>query len=140
MTWSRPARTEFLARRYLASRGNAPMVTDPLDAALPRLRDEAHSTLRLARIDLLLAAGLTVAGILSAAVMFLVPLRGGMLLGLAQLHMALAVGVAVAIWAAILLERAGPRLLAARRIIQAMHTGATLEALELGLRALPAPR
>jgi hypothetical protein len=140
MTWTRPARTEFLARRYLASRGGAPMAPNPLDAAVPRLRDEAETALKLARIDLTLAVGLTLAGMVVALAVFLMPLHGSMLAVLAQLHVALAAGVAVAVWAAIVLEKSAPRLLAARRITQALQNGALLEALELGLKALPAPR
>ncbi|MBO1076816.1 hypothetical protein [Roseomonas marmotae] len=139
MHWSRPARTEFLARRYLASRGSAPMVRDPLKAALPRLRQEASVAVRLARMDLLLALGLTLAGMLAALAVFLVPLHGGMLMVLAQLHLAPAAGVAIAIWAAVVLEKAGPRFRASRRIMRALQAGAMLEALELALQALPAP-
>ncbi|MDB5369932.1 MAG: hypothetical protein JWP20_1490 [Roseomonas sp.] len=137
MPWTRPARTEFLARRYLASRGDAPMMPDPLTTALPRLRREAMATVRLARIDLTLALGLTLAGMLGAVLVFLVPLHGGMLVVLAQLHLALALGVVLAIWAAVVLETSAPRLLAGRRIIRAIHAGAMLEALELALTALP---
>lgn len=140
MTWTRPARTELMARRYLASRGGAPMAPDPLKTALPRLRDEAANALRLARIDLILALAMTMAGLLVALAVFLVPLHGSMLVVLAQLHLALAAGVAVAIWAAIVMEKSAPRLLAARRTIQSLHNGALLEALELALRALPVPR
>lgn len=139
MNWTRPARTEFLARRYLASRGSAPMVRNPLDAALPRLRQEAAAAVRLARIDLMLALGLTLAGMAVALAVFLAPLHGGMLLVLVQLHIALAAGVAVAIWAAVVLEKSGPRLVAAQRITRALHDGALPEALELALKALPPP-
>ncbi len=138
MSWDRLSRTEFLARRYLASRGGAPMIADPLDAALPRLRAEAAKAGRLARIDLLLAVGLTLAGMLVALAIFLVPLHGSMLEVLLKLHLALAAGVGVAIWAAIVVEQSAPRFLAARRITRDLHSGALLEALELALRALPA--
>lgn len=139
MTWTRLARTEFLARRYLASRGGAPMVQDPLKLALPRLRQEVAVTGRMARIDLLLALGLTFAGMIVAMAAFLTPLHGGMLLVLAQLHLALAAGVAVAIWAAVVLEQSGPRLVAARRISKALQAGALTEALEAALLQ-PPPR
>jgi hypothetical protein len=138
MNWTRPARTELLARRYLASRGGLPMVRDPVETALPKLQREAAAAVRLARMDLLLALGLTLAGMGSALAMFLVPLHGGMLLVLAQLHLVMAAGVGVGIWAAVVMEKSGLRLAAAQRISRALRSGAILEALELALRSLPA--
>jgi hypothetical protein len=140
MDWTRPARTEFLARRYLASRGRAPMVQDPLHDAVPRLHAEALAALWLARIDVMLAVGLTLAGMAVAVAVVMAPLHGGMLLVMAEMHIVLALGVAVAIWAAIVLEKSAPRMVAARRIIQSLQSGAMLEALELALRALPTRR
>jgi hypothetical protein len=137
MNWTRPARTEFLARRYLASRGGAPMVQHPLDIAVPRLRQEAAATGWTARIDLLLALGLTFAGMGAALAVFLAPLHGGMLLVLVQMHLVLAAGVTVAIWAAVVLEKSGPRLAAAQRISRALKAGALLEALDIALTHLP---
>jgi hypothetical protein len=137
MDWTRPARTEFLARRYLASRGRAPMVQDPLHDAVPRLHAEALAALWLARIDVMLAVGLTLAGIVVAVAVVMAPLHGGMLLAMAELHIVLAAGVALAVWAAIVVERSAPRMLAARRIIHSLRNGAMLEALELALRTLP---
>ena len=134
MTWSRPARTEFLARRYLASRGGAPMASDPLGVALPRLRQEAIVTGRRAWLDLLLALLLAGSGLGTALVMFWVPLHGGLLVALLQMHVALAAGVGVGIWAAVVLEVSGPRLMTARRISRKLREGALHEALELGLR------
>ncbi|MBC9208870.1 hypothetical protein IBL26_18630 [Roseomonas aerophila] len=113
------------------------MAPDPLKAALPRLRIEAATALRLARLDVILAVGLTLAAMFVAVVVIMAPLHGGMLLVLAQIYVALAAGVAAAIWAAIVLERSAPRMKAARRIIQSLQSGAMLEALELALRALP---
>lgn len=139
MHWTRLARTEFLARRYLASRGGAPMVQDPLHDAVPRLHAEALSALWLARLDIILAVGLTVAGMVGAVSVVMAPLHGSMLLVLAQLHLVLAAGVALGVWAAIVLETSTPRLLAARRIILALRQGARLEALELCLQSLPEP-
>jgi hypothetical protein len=140
MSWTRLARTEFLARRYLASRGGAPMVQDPLHDAVPRLHAEALTALWQARIDVLLAVGLSLAGMFVAVAVVMAPLHGGMLMVLAQMHIVLAAGVAVAIWAAIVLEKSAPRMVAARRIIQSLQSGAMLEALELALRALPTRR
>jgi hypothetical protein len=115
------------------------MMRDPLEAALPCLRREAAVAVRLARIDLLLAIGLSLVGILGSLSVFMAPLHGSMLLIMLQLHLAVVAGVGLAIWAAIVLETSGPRLMAGQRIIRNLRGGATLEALELALRALPVP-
>jgi len=132
------AQAELLARRYLASRGAAPMVEDPLRLALPRLRQEVATAMRLARLDLTIALGLIVAGLTVALTAWLAPLHGGILIALLYLHLMPLAGLAVAIWAAIVLEKSGPRLLIARRIARALQAGALLEALELAIGGLPA--
>lgn len=132
------AQAEFLARRYLASRGAAPMVDDPLQIALPRLRQEVTAACRLARLDLTLAVGLTIAALTVVVTAWLAPVHGGILVALLHLHLAPLVGLGVAIWAAIVMERSGPRLLTARRIAQALSAGSVMEAFDLAVTRLPA--
>ncbi|MDJ0389442.1 hypothetical protein QMO56_15095 [Roseomonas sp. E05] len=131
--------TELLARRYLASRGAAPMVEDPLRFALPRLRQEVATATRLARLDLTIAAGLIVSGLTVALTAWLAPLHGGIVMILLYLHLMPLAGLAVAIWAAVVLEKSGPRLLTARRIARALQAGALMEALDLAISGLPDP-
>ncbi|MXP65785.1 hypothetical protein E0493_20755 [Roseomonas sp. M0104] len=133
------AHTELLARRYLASRGAAPMVEDPLHLALPRLRQEVALAMRLARLDLTIAAGLIVSGMTVAATAWLAPLHGGIVMVLLYLHLMPLAGLAMAIWAAVVLEKSGLRLFTARRITRALQAGAWMEALDLALRSLPGP-
>lgn len=139
MSWTRRARTELLARRYLASRGGTPMVEDPLRLALPRLRAEVAVTSRLARLDLSIALALFVVAMTMVLTAWLAPLHGGILVALLHLHLAPLVGLGIAIWAAIVLETCGPRLVVARRIARALQAGAWLEALDLAVQGLPAP-
>lgn len=139
MAWSNPARAELLARRYLASRGGAPMVEDPLRVALPQLRREVAAACRLARLDLMLAAGLIITALTMVATAWLAPVHGGIFIVVLHLHVAPLVGLAVAIWAAIVMEKSGPQLVVARRIARALRAGAPLEALELALHGLPTP-
>jgi hypothetical protein len=138
MSHSRP-RTEHLARRYLASRGAPPMVEDPLGQALPRLRQEIAAAGRLARLDLVLALGLAATGVGVTVTGLFAPWHAGLALTLIYLHVLALVGVAVGVWAAIVLEKSGPRLLAAHRIARALRAGALREALETAVRSLPAP-
>lgn len=133
------ARTELLARRYLASRGGAPMIKDPLRVALPRLEAEVAAASRLARLDLTIALGLFIAALTMVLTAWLAPLHGGILVALLHLHLAPLAGLAVAVWAAIVLEKSGPRLVVARRIARALKAGALLEALDLAVQGLPAP-
>lgn len=139
MSRTRLARTELLARRYLASRGDAPMVDDPLGVALPRLHAEVAVVSRLARLDLTIALGLFVAAMTMVLTAWLAPLHGGLLVALLHLHLAPLVGLSVAVWAAIVLEKSGPRLFVTRRIARALKAGAWLEALDLAVQGLPAP-
>ncbi|PHK95552.1 hypothetical protein CR162_06745 [Pseudoroseomonas rhizosphaerae] len=132
-------RTEMLARRYLASRGDTPMVEDPLHIALPRLRAEVVAATRLARLDLTIALGLLIAAMTLVVTAWLAPMHGGLLVTLLHLHLAPLVGLGVAVWAAIVLERSGPRLVVARRIARALQAGALFEALELAVCGLPGP-
>lgn len=139
MPMTRRSRTELLARRYLASRGAAPMVADPLQEALPRLRQEVALATRMARLDLGLATGLALAGIVVAVTALMAPLHGSLLTVLLWLHMVPLAGLCVGIWAAVVLEKAGPRLRAAQRIGRSLRNGAWLEALDDALRGLPVP-
>jgi hypothetical protein len=132
------AKTELLARRYLASRGAAPMVEDPLTVALPRLRQEVAAAARLARLDLSIALGMFVAALTVVITAWLAPLHCGIAVALIYLHLMPLLGLGIAIWAAVVLETCGPRLFAARRIGRALQAGAWLEALDLALQALPA--
>ncbi|ONG54991.1 hypothetical protein BKE38_09705 [Pseudoroseomonas deserti] len=138
-SWTRPARTEFMARRYLASRGGAPMVEDPLRAALPRLRREVAQCRRLARLDLGLAAALVSVALTVIGTVWLAPLHGGILLVLVYLHLVPLLGLAVVVWGAIVMETSGPRLVTARRIAAALQDRAWLEALDLAVHGLPDP-
>ena len=134
--WTRLARTEFMARRYLASRGSAPMVEDPLRTALPQLRHEVAQCRRLARLDLGLAAALVSLALTVIGTVWLAPLHGGILLVLVYLHLVPLLGLAVVVWGAIVMERSGPRLVVARRIAQALQDRAWLEALDLAVQGL----
>lgn len=115
------------------------MVDDPLRLALPRLRQEVATAARLARLDVAIAAGLILAGTTVAVTAWLAPLHGGIVMVLLYLHLMPLLGLGVAIWAAVVLEKSGPRLLAARRIARALQAGALMEALDLALRGLPDP-
>ncbi|MCQ4159311.1 hypothetical protein NON00_05160 [Roseomonas sp. GC11] len=137
-SWTSRARLEFLARRYLASRGSAPMVEDPLGHALPRLEREVALCQRLARIDLIIAVVLVAAALTVIGTAWMAPLHGGILLVLAYLHVMPLLGLVVVIWAAIVLEKSTPRLRVARRIARALQAGALLEALDLAVHGLPA--
>lgn len=130
---------EFLARRYLASRGAPPMVADPLAMALPRLEAEVASTRRLCRMDLWLAGAMIISGMTMAITALLAPLHGSLLTVLLYLHLAPLAGLGVGLWAAVVMEKSGPRWLAARRIAAALKAGALLEALDLAVHRLPGP-
>jgi len=133
MPWTTGARAELLARRYIASRGGAPMVEDPLRVALPRLREEVTVATRLARLDLTIAMFLIAAALTVVGTAWLAPLHGGIVTVLLYLHLMPLAGLAVAIWAAIVLEKCTLRLIAARRISRALRRGAIIEALQTAL-------
>lgn len=115
------------------------MVEDPLHVALPWLWQEVRAVERLARLDLTIAFGLIGAGLSIVATAWLAPLHGGILVILIHLHLMPLAGLGAAIWAAVVFEKSGPRLLTARRIARALRAGAMREALELALHGLPAP-
>ncbi|WBV44507.1 hypothetical protein [Pseudoroseomonas cervicalis] len=139
MPWTSRARTEFMARRYLASRGGAPMVADPLDVALPRLRQEVALCQRLARMDLIIALVLVMAALTVILTAWLAPLHGGIVTVLLWLHAVPLLGLGAVVWGAIMLEKTTPRWVVSRRIARALQAGAWLEALDLAVHGLPAP-
>ncbi|MBE9603546.1 hypothetical protein IAI18_01620 [Acetobacteraceae bacterium H6797] len=131
-------RLDHLARRYLASRGTPPMIEDPLAEALPRLQAEVRQVRRLARLDLWLSAALLISGLTLALTAVMAPLHAGLLVTLLYLHAAPLAGLAVGIWAAVVVEKSAPQWLAARHIAAALKTGALVEALDIAVHRLSA--
>ena len=115
---------EGAARRYLASRGQPPMAAHPLGRALPLLLREAAQQGRDARRDILLAAGLAVAGLLLIGTSLATPFPQDFRLAVLRLHLEGLAGLGAAIWAALLLEQGLLRLRRNRRLRHLLRNGA----------------